>query len=339
MTAGDLQAGRILDGNGNVIDLQTALQENLLINPTFRHDQENAGAAVTTTLSYPVDQWIVGFAHDGAVSLARVASDTPGGSTHRMRLTVTTADASMAAAQLLQFYQTVEGTRMSRLKYGTSDALASVARFGFRGPAGTYAFRISGDVASGSRTYLTEFTITAGEANADTLQTVSIPGDTSGAWGDGTGVGAYFAFGLASGTDFHTATPNQWAAGGAVATASTSNGMATINDIFEIFDAGWYPDPDATGVAPKFIIPDYQQELLGCMRYFWKTADRFVSVTTVVGVHPSMPFMVPMRATPTISATFNVGSGATFSADPQGLYQSGNHTLDAITQFELDARL
>jgi len=284
--------------------LNFRVPKNYIVNPGMRISQENGTSSGTTSGYHPVDQWLLGQDQDGTLTVQQVSSATPGGSENRIRMTVTSADASLAAGQYAIFIHTIEGLRTADLQWGTSNATDVVLRFGFKGPAGTYAVAIRNQDAN--RSFVREFTISGGDANTDTLQTLTFPGDTSGTWNKGNTLSFSLVFTFATGSTFHT-TADAWQAGNYIGTSSTSNGIGTTSDVFEIFDVGLYADPDSTGVAPRFELPHYDTDLQECHRYYWRPSfannyyypiiyDTGYSDSRTGVIHPE-----PMRIAPSIS--------------------------------------
>ena len=239
--------------------------KNYIVNPGMRISQENGTSSSTASVYYPVDQWVMSHVQDGTLTTQQVSSATPGGSENRIRMTVTSADTSIAAGQYALFLQTIEGLRTADLQWGTANATDVVLRFGFKGPAGTYAVGIRNQNAN--RSFVREFTISGGDANTDTLQTVTFPGDTSGTWDKDNTTSFILDFTFAVGSNFQT-TADAWQAGNYFGTSSVSNGIGTTSDVFELFDVGLYADPDSTGLAPRFELPHYDTDLQECQRYY-----------------------------------------------------------------------
>jgi len=284
---------------------KTADEENCIVNPSMWVSQEVAGAAVTANGAYPVDQWQIGLVTTGAISAQRVV--TPVGasspSPFRLRLTVTTADASIAAGEYCVISQAIEGVRIAKLKYGTAVARQAVLRFGFKGPAGTYSIRLINGATN--RSYVAQFTITAGQANIDTAQSIVIPGDVTGTWTADNTLGLTLAFVLTSGSTFVGV--QGWQAGNILAGPGQSNGLGVVNNVFEIWDVGLHADGDFTGVAPPYVVPDYDDALRDCQRY-WQAAQptqRFWATAANQVAGSSFPFPVSMRTTPTSSMVNN----------------------------------
>lgn len=248
------------------------LKKNYIVNGAMQVSQENGTTAGTTSGYYPVDQFSVIYSNGGAVSIAQVASATPGGSTHRMRVTVTTADAAVAAGDYTFINTKIEGIRCADLLFGTASAKAFVLQFGVKAPAGTYgvAFRNS----AANRIYVGEFTIAGGEANTDVVKSITLTADTSGTWLTSTGViGLDIYIALMAGSSLQ-GTANAWGTTSIHATSSQFNFMGTLSNVFELFDVSLTEG----SVAPTFQVPDYVEELQLCRRY-WES-------TFVIGTQP-----------------------------------------------------
>jgi hypothetical protein len=302
---------------------KTAETRNRVVNGAMQISQENGTTSLTITNTYPVDQWTVVFTTTGAVSFQQVLSTSPKGSPNRLRLTVTTADASLAAGEFVQILQRIEGAKVADFRYGSADAQQAVLRFGFKGPAGTYSIALRNNAQD--RVYLATFTVTAGQANTDTEQTVVIPGDITGTWLVGNNVGITLAICLAAGTTFQGAAG--WQAGNLMGVAGMSNGLATVSNVFELFDVGFYLDADQTGLPSPWQLPDDTDELARCQRYWQKSFTRFSgNVTSASSYTASGALYVPPRTGPSLSAVNNQAVG--FPATPGTLGSSDAHTWE-----------
>jgi hypothetical protein len=249
-------------------------KKNYILNGAMMVSQENGTTAGTVTGYYPVDQFSISFSNAGAVSVAQVASATPGGSPNRLRVTVTTADASVAAGDFCNIIQKIEGLRAADLRLGSSAAKTVTLRFGVKAPAGTYCIGLRNSASN--RSYVAEFTIAAGEANTDVVKSVTVALDQSGTWLKDNGIGLEITFNLMVGSTYQTAA-GVWTAGSFTASSNQFNFMGTLSNVFELFDVGLYD-----GASPEFQVPDYPAELLACARYFYATSagTRLVSMQT-----------------------------------------------------------
>jgi hypothetical protein len=278
-----------------------ALKKNYIMNGGMMISQENGAAAGTTSGYYPVDQFYVSFSNAGAISAAQVASQTPGGSTYRLRITVTTPDATVGAGDFLNIAQPIEGTRVADLLFGTASAKQVVIPYGIKAPAGTYCVSARNGLLN--RAYVGEVTISAGEANTDTIKYITFTADTSGTWAKDNTVGIYLTWALMCGSTYQT-TAGAWTAGNVFATSNQFNFMSTNGNVFELFDVGLYEG----AAVPNFQLPDFQLELLACQRHFNSLSPGasgvdLIAGSIVSGVNGYYPilFPVPMRIIPTMS--------------------------------------
>ena len=292
--------------------LNFRVPKNYIVNPGMRISQENGTSSGAINGYYPVDQWYMSHFQDGTLTAQQIASATPGGSENRIRMTVTSADTSIAAGQYAILAQRFEGLRTADLQWGTANATDVVLRFGFKGPAGTYAVTMANQDAN--RSFVREFTISGGDANTDTLQTLTFPGDTSGTWDKDNTLSVFLTFTFAIGSTYQT-TPDSWQAGNYFGTSSVSNGIGTTSDVFELFDVGLYADPDSTGVAPRFELPHYDIDLLECQRYYvqFRNVLTYYSGTISTAVYESTQLPTDMRTNPSLSVVsqFQYYSGGT----------------------------
>lgn len=250
------------------------MKRNYLINGGMMVSQENGSTAGTTNGYYPVDQWVMDLSlSGGAVSVAQVAVGyTPAGSPNRIRVTVTTAQASMGSGYCI-LRQPLEGQRIADLMLGTSSAKQIVVMLGVKGPAGTYGVQLPcGDFTSSAATTIT---ISAAEANTPLYKFVTFQ-PTSGNYTVSNSAGAHLQITLAQATQF--------------------NLLGTVGNVFELFDVGLYEG----SVAPAFQVQDYASELRECLRHYYKGLWTFRVNAVASGIYAiDIPFKVPMRAAPT----------------------------------------
>lgn len=286
---------------------------NKIINGAMAIDQRNSGAAVTTTLSYPVDRFFVSFSTSGAISAQQSSSIFPTGFSNSLGVTVTTADASIGATDFLFVQQTIEGSNVVDLAFGTASAQSVTASFWVRSSVtGTYGFVIGNGGSTGSlapdRTYVSQYTINS--ANTWEYKTITIPGDTAGTWFTNNLRGLVVRFGLTAGSNSQQAT-GSWGTVNASGTSSQTQLLSTLN-------ATWY----VTGVqleigftATPFERRLYPQELAMCQRYYEKSYDVGTLPGSATNVNVSywynaqtgasalltVPYKVQKRAAPTIT--------------------------------------
>lgn len=270
--------GADVDFNGNDITELASINgtfisgfRNRIINGDMRIDQRNEGTAVTISGTVRVlDLWQANEVGDGVFTVQQITTTPPTGFTHSLRVTVTTADASIGAAQLNDVTQRIEGTNIRDLLFGSANAKTVTLSFWIRSSVtGTFAVTLSNN---GVRNYVTSYTISS--ANTWEKKTVSIPGDTGGTWLTTNANGMRIIWDLGSGSDY-TAVINTWS------TVADARNFSGATALISTLNATW----DLTGVqleigsqATDFeYIPSHIQ-LLQCQRYFEKTIPQGTAV-------------------------------------------------------------
>jgi hypothetical protein len=294
-----------------------ALKKNYILNGAMMVSQQNGTTAGTTSSYYPVDQFFVVFSNGGATSAAQVASATTGGSPNRLRVTATTADASVAAGDYAYVGQRIEGLRAADLLFGSASAKTITIQFGVKAPAGTYCVTVLNSATD--RSYVAEYTISGGEANTDVVKSVTIAGDTSGTWLATSGIGLQIRWGLMCGATYQQAAAS-WSTASAVGSSNQFNLYGTINNVFELFDVSLTEGSD----APDFQVPDFASELMLCSRYYQKSFEYATAPAQNVGLTGSyicvpptasagagsikIPYLVKLRVAATTLTTYSTSA-------------------------------
>jgi hypothetical protein len=296
-----------------------ALKKNYIGNGAMMVSQENGSTLATlsntSTNYYVADKFAANIATSGALSYGQVASPTPGGSPNRIRLTVTTAEAALAAGHYACFDHRIEGFAVADLKLGTAAAKQFILQFGVKAPAGTYSviFENSGPIiSSGIRSYVAEYTIAAGEANTDVVKSVTVPGDVVATnWLTNNGIGLIVRWGMAAASNMQQAA-GSWGTADVVGSPNQFNLLGTVGNVFELFDVGLYEG----SAAPAFQVPDYATELRACQREFEQiavppnTGQLFQSkLLTATYYYDYWQFHVQKRVAP----NFVLGPGASWT--------------------------
>jgi hypothetical protein len=291
----------------NTVPVPTAEVRNRLLNPAMQVSQENGTTAGTTNFYHAADQWLSVLNTTGALAFYKYTSFTsPYGSPNRIILQVGAIDTSIASGEYVLMAQGVEGIRVADFGWGTAAAKQVILRFGVRSTmAGTFGGSIRN--TANTHSYPFSYTISAGEVSVDKYVTVVIPGATAGVWPIDNTKSFDLFFALACGTG-STSPAGAWASGSggfALAPTGITNGMATLNTQLQIFDVGLYRDPNSTGVAPPFVMPDEAGELEACRRYWGSyhvvTGGPYVSAGD--NFHHSTLLPVRMRIVPMVAIT------------------------------------
>jgi hypothetical protein len=296
--------------------------DNILLNSDHIVSQANVDTAVAVTATdvYITDQWRL-LANGAAVlSGQRSQSTPPSGFLNFLRVTTTTADASVAAGDRCLIYQTVEGLRFARCGFGAAGAQSCSIGFWVRSNI-TGTFGVSLMNAAQNRSNVAALVINA--ANTWEYKTVTFTGDTAGTWVTTNAVSVYIVFALMAGSTFQTGSPNTWVAAGNHTTAAQTNFVATNANTFDVTGAVLIPGAEVPASARSaLLMRPFQVELPLCQRYYYKTFPQSTVPAQAAGQtsewiftqgfgatagnqgSPDLRFPVQMRATPTVT-TYN----------------------------------
>ena len=221
------------------------------------------GATVTAASTYVTDRWQVdNLTTSGAVSFAQ-NSTAPAGFTNSLKITVTTADAAVAASDIVEFRQWIEGYNTADFSFGSASAGTFTISFWVNSSVtGTYGVSFRNSAAD--RVYVSTYTVNA--ANTWEQKTITVAGDTTGTWLTDNGRGLGIAFCVMGGSNFQ-GTANAWGATNNRTTSAQANLLATINNTFYI--TGVQLEKGST--ATSFDYRPYGTEFSLCQRYYHLT--------------------------------------------------------------------
>jgi hypothetical protein len=277
---------------------------NRIINGDMRIDQRNAGAAVTglTVGAYFVDRWTA-FQNYGTVTRQQ-STTAPTGFQSSLYTTVTST-ASVISTSVYAIVQSIEGTNVSDLAFGSASAKTITVSFQVRSNVtGTYGVFIRNSAAN--RWYASTFNI----SSADTWEakTVTIAGDTSGTWLTNTGIGLTVGVVLGAGAT-RQGTANTWTTSndGPYTTSSQVDWMSNNGATFYITGV----QLEVGSVATPFERRPFGTELMLCQRYYYqrpRTQYLYArswdsGIGTIFIQHPEI-----MRAAPTITVSADFGN-------------------------------
>jgi hypothetical protein len=271
---------------------------NRIINGGMVIDQRNAGASVATDNTLPVDRFRQNMVGGGVLTSNR-STTAPTGFTNSVLVTVSTADASIAAGDYYNFNQRIEGVNVADLGFGSASAKTVTLSFWVRSSlTGTFA----GCLANGAANRSYTFTYDISSADTWEQKTITVVGDTSGTWLTDTGIGLRVVFDLGGGSDSQ-GTAGSWQSGFKSATSGSVKPISTLN-------ATWYitgVQLEVGSVATPFERRDYGRELNLCKRYF-QTFIKGTGDCFGIGFyydastwHQPVRFEQEMRATPTLT--------------------------------------
>jgi hypothetical protein len=299
--------------SGNVTNVVTI--NNRIINGAMVIDQRNAGASVTvdtTNFTYTVDRWGAIESTDGVMTAQQVTT-APTGFNNSLKLTTTTADATLGATQFAYVGQRIEGYNVADLGWGTANAKTVTVSFWVRSSlTGTFGGSIYNDASN--RSYPFSYTISV----ADTWEqkSVTIAGDTSGTWLTTNGTGLILVFGLGVGSTY-SATAGAWAGSLAFSATGATSVVGTNGATFYITGVQLEVGSQATG----FEYRQYGTELALCQRYCYAQDNRAGNSFFYFGVSAPVSssaanclvtYPVTMRIKPSVT----LSAGNTFFVDP-----------------------
>ena len=308
----------VLSGTNGVTFPDSSLQaaaaspyvlKNRIINGAMVIDQRNAGASVTAdgNAVFPVDRWKIEDATDGVFTGQQV-SDAPVGASYSLKVTITTADASLGATQYASCYQLIEGYNTADLAWGTANAQTVTLSFWVKSSlTGTFG----GSVTNSGWGSTYPFTYTISAANTWEYKTVTIAGSTSGTWLTTNGLGIGLFFGLGVGADY-SGTAGAWTTGVKISATGATSVIGTNAATWQIALVQLEIGSTATPFERRL----YNQELANCQRYY-----QLMSSFAVAGyssgnnesIFGSYQFKTTMRAAPTVTVT-STGSTSRLSA-------------------------
>jgi hypothetical protein len=302
---------------------------NRIINGACVIDQRNAGASVTPSVNgtYLVDRWNLTFSQASKFSAQQNAGSVtpPAGYINYLGLTVVSS-VSVGTGDYFAVQQPIEGLNVADLAWGTANAQAVTLSFWVRSSlTGTFGGALSN--SAGSRSY--PFTYTISAANTWELETITIPGDTSGTWLTTNGIGVYVRFGLGSGATY-SGTAGSWAASNYFTATSAVSVVGTGSATFYFTGV----QLEAGTTASPFEYRQYGTEYVLCQRYYETGSGYFNGLNPSFGNNnPIGPisgtnFQVTKRATPAITlgtATTTLcytNSGSTNNINTQSFAQT-----------------
>ena len=303
-TITDASGGATTSINGFTPSVSNMAGRNRIINGDMRIDQRNAGAAVTLdgSESFPVDRFPCGDVTDGAFTAQQV-SDAPVGFLNSLKCTITSADASLTTTQAAYCKHNIEGLNVSDFNWGTANAKTITLSFWVKSSlTGTFGGSLRNYGAT--RSYPYSYTISA--ANTWEYKTITIAGDTTGTWLVNNGEGLNVQFSLGAGPD-RLGTAGAWVSSNNVGAIGQTNLISTNGATWQITGV----QLEEGSVATPFEHRQYGQELVNCLRYFWKVAPILQcggETQTQAGntAKVLLNFPVPMRASPSGSVTGNM---------------------------------
>jgi hypothetical protein len=322
--------GLSIDAAGAVSGGLPSANRNLLYNGAMQVAQRGVSSTGNTGGGYlTADRWSVDISNAGTWT-QDIQNDAPSGSGFRksFRMLCTTADASLAAADVIQFRQQLEGQDLQRIAKGTASAQQLSLSFWVKSNAtGTYTIYLLDN--DNNRMVAASYTISASATWE--RKVISLPADTTGAFDNDNDLSLYVVWTLAAGTDYTSGTM-QTAWGSTVAAnraVGQTNLAAATNNYWQITGVQLEVGPVATG----FEFKSFGQELRECQRYFYMHAKGstnqsigMAAAFTSNQIYSVIQLPVTMRIGPVIHQVSGVDYFKWF----------GNNTNDGFDSFVLD---
>ena len=251
---------------------------NLIINGDMAIDQRNVGASITPTdTQYSVDRWTCRLSASGKYTAQQNAAAVtpPAGFTNYLGATSTSAY-SVGSSDYFMLRQMIEGSNITDLNWGTSNAQTITLSFWARSSlTGTFGGSVQNSASN--RSY--PFTYTIGSANTWEYKTITIPGDTSGTWLTTNGIGIKLNFNLGNGSSFSGsagawAAANYHSASGVVSVVGTSGATLYITGV----------QLEANTTATPFENLQYGQQLALCQRYLQSSWSQGSAIGSAVSL-------------------------------------------------------
>jgi hypothetical protein len=277
-------------------------------------------ASITSAGFKTVDRFYTGVTTAGTWTQSQ-DTDVPSGEgfATSLKMDCTTADGSLAAGDLVQLVQYVEGQNLQYLKWGTAYAQSLTLSFWVKSVlTGTYIAELRN--SDNTRTICASYTISSGSTWEK--KTITFAGDTNSGPANDNGEGLRLTLWLAAGSTYTSGTlATSWET-----TTQANRAVGQVNLASSTSNNFWITgiQLEAGSVATDFEVVSYPQNLQRCLRYclivgdtpdgndFSKEANVGMYFTTT-GFYGNTFFQTPMRSTPTASIQGGVDAAKTYS--------------------------
>ena len=346
---------------------QLAGLRNKIINGSMIVNQRGSGALTTSTgtttffnSTKMLDRWTYWAATPAVFSVTQ-STDVPASTPdlyYSQRLTVTTADAVIAANNGFSMLQIIEGYA-ARTLVGKTFTVSFWVRSSV---IGTYCLSLyNGNWPSTDESYVATYAVNV--ANTWEYKTITIINGlptTGSFWNWTSGDGVTLAWSLGTGTNFQTGSPGVWTTDWGLSTIDQVNAVDTIGNIFALTGV----QVEVGNVATPFEHRPFNMELALCQRYYEKSFPYATAPAQNVGsklgasaatgqvlnqaFSTSVRFAVTKRRAPTMtlyspnaaSADWSTEGGVTPTAvtaniGDSGFAATGNTAVTAGTQYSI----
>jgi len=291
-------------------------RKNMIIGGNFDTNPWQRGTSHTSVINgqYTADRFLWETIGTAVVDHHKIA-DSPSvaqagfKASHMLRITVTTADAAVAATDKYSVLYKMEGYDWAQV--AQNDFVISFWHKHTK--TGTYCVAISSQPTP-DRSYVAEYT----QSVSDTWEKAEIKvtaSPSAGTWNYTNGVGIQIKFSMGTGTNFHT-TADAWNTGNFSSTSSQVNALDSTSNVCRLA---------LIQVEEGIVATDFERRAVGeelalCQRYYSEMVSGpnaqaigmvYRAASNLAGVGLDVP--QPMRAVPTVaqSGAFNIhGNGS-----------------------------
>ena len=291
---------------------------NMIINGAMQVHQRlavNTEVTATSSGTFSADRFRFWSNVGSSLPESQVRNDdAPAGFNYSWKRTTNSAS-SIASSSYDAVLTKIEGYDIANLNFGTSNAKTVTFSFYVKSSiAGTFSLMFAN--AGIDRVLLKEYTVNS--ANTWERKTITFTGATDGTWNIGNGIGLFILFGLGYGSNYTSSTTNSWLSSGKYQTTSSTTAIATTNGAtFQLTGL----QLELGSVATPFEHRSYGDELLKCLRYYYKLSGSSGPFYNYFLQYSSgyrmciVDLKVRMRATPAETITVN-GSVTTYEYGP-----------------------
>ena len=267
---------------------------NLIINGAMQVAQRGTSETSVSTSQYAnaCDRFKV----NGNNGTWTISQDTnaPSGFSNSFKMLLTATE-TIGGTSYWSVEHKIEGQNLQQLSYGTSDAETVTVSFYVKSNiTGTYCLNLYQD--DGSKNFPKTYTIDS--ANTWERKTISFVGDTSTALDNDNASSLRTQFFVVAGSSYNSGSAGSRVAySDATFAAGQSAQVDAVNDYWQITGLQMEIGEQVTPFEHR----SYGEELLACMRYYWKDTAPVYLTQYGSNAIANIYAPVPMRATPSVS--------------------------------------
>lgn len=268
-SAGTVPGFRLLDDGSGNFNWSPALNQNYIYNGDMDIWQESTAVTGAASGTVGAEGFVLSYGYSGVHNINRSTSVPTVSSTVKLfnysyEVDITTADASVAVADLVRFRHKIEGNNFKNIH--RKQITLSFWVYATKTGTSCLSFRNSAT----DRNYIVEYTISS--TNTWEYKTMTLNLDTSGTWVTTSGgIGLEVNWTLMAGTDWQ-GSANTWQAGNLFATSNQVNHMDSTSNFFRLTGVKLELGPVATPFS--LMGGSSQGELAICQRYFETSNDQ-----------------------------------------------------------------